>query len=103
MINIIVFALILPMVLLMVRGIFSNGAGTLPISIDQYYKNRSKFLNGANGCCLFCKHYYHYSGPMQHRCYGRKKRVDNLKSFPFKTKQKCFKSYPILSIYKLGE
>jgi len=49
--------------------------------------------------CYGCRHrWYHetaigevtYDGPSGHVCDGHKKAVGNLKSFPFKTKQKCF-------------
>lgn len=42
--------------------------------------------------CVFCKHNQYEDDCIAsgYVCYGRKEMVGNLKSFPFRTRQKCF-------------
>jgi hypothetical protein len=106
MIDVIVFSMALIMVLVMLQAILSKGAGI------QHFKRYGRYImleraaykeNGYPTSCIYCAHHYHYTGPMGHRCYGRKRRVDNLRSFPFKTPQRCFKYKKMISIYDLGD
>lgn len=103
MLDIIVYVMACIMALVLTRALFSEGAGNEHLMRYGRYIMLERLKNPHVYSCHNCAHHHYYTGPMGHRCYGRKKRVDNLRSFPFRTDQKCFKPQKMVSIYNLED